>query len=201
MSAKSAVSLWRCICDCGGERITPASPLIWGRTTSCGCNRYASKNRRHGFSGNAHKGVKPNTTYTVWRSMRVRCSEPKAQSYPRYGGRGVTVCDRWQSFENFLADMGECPHGLTLDRINNEGNYELTNCRWATRKEQQTNRAMTRWLAYNGRKYCLADLARLAGCSDEVLRSRLKAGWPITRAVETPVRAKRPAALPRKLPS
>src|SRR3990167_3632980 len=121
VSAKSTESLWRCRCDCGGERITPAGPLRYGRTTSCGCNRRRSRTR-HGHAGNAHKRIKPSPTYTAWRSMRVRCTKPKCAPYARYGGRGIKVCDRWRKFENSLADMGERPTPThSLDRINNNG--------------------------------------------------------------------------------
>jgi hypothetical protein len=187
-------ALWRCVCDCGGERITPAYALTWGRTTSCGCNRYNRQSReQHGHSGYALKGVKPSPTYTAWRSMRVRCTEPTVRSYQRYGGRGITVCDRWLKFENFLADMGERPSSEhSLDRIDNDGPYDPANCRWATRIEQATNRAVVRRLEYRGKIYSLAALARFARSSEEVLRSRLKAGWTIAQAVETPVRPKRP---------
>ena len=194
VSAKSTESLWRCRCDCGGERITPAGPLRYGRTTSCGCNRYNRAPRaRHGHSGYALKRIKPSPTYTTWRSMRVRCTEPRCQAFPRYGGRGITVCERWLRFENFIADMGERPSAAhSLDRIDGNGNYEPSNCRWATPIEQQTNRHCVRRLRYKGKTFSLAALARLAGCSEEVLRSRIKSGWQINKAVETPVRPKRP---------
>ena len=192
ISAKSSVSLWRCKCDCGGERITPASPLYLKRTTSCGCNRYKERNVRHGHAGNAHKKLKPSSTYTAWRSMIVRCTEPKCSAYKRYGGRGITVCERWFKFENFLADMGEKPSkNLSLDRIDGNGNYEPSNCRWATSIEQATNRDCVRRLEYQGDIYSLAALARLANCSEEVIRYRLNRGWSVVDAVEKPVRQKR----------
>ncbi|KKK95401.1 hypothetical protein LCGC14_2673180 [marine sediment metagenome] len=91
---------------------------------------------RHGHATPGH----PSSTWTTWKSMRVRCSKPNNKDYKNYGGRGITIDPRWESFENFLADMGEKPDGLSIDRIDNDGNYELSNCRWSTPKEQANNR-------------------------------------------------------------
>src|SRR3990167_4481698 len=195
VSAKTTESLWRCHCDCGGERITPAGPLQYGRTTSCGCGRRDRSPRlRHGHAGNAHKGIKPSSTYTIWRGMLVRCTKPKSQAFSQYGARGITVCEHWHKFENFLADMGKRPSAKhSIDRIDGDGNYEPNNCRWATSIEQQTNRSVTRRIPYRRKVYSLAALARLAGCSEETLRFRIKTGWSIERAVKTPVRRKSPS--------
>lgn len=95
---------------------------------------------RHGHSVNGPDG-KPTRTYHTWRAMRKRCLYPSHHRYPRYGGRGITICPEWDDFSKFLADMGERPEGRTLDRIDTDGNYELSNCRWATPKEQRANRS------------------------------------------------------------
>ena len=113
---------------------------------------------RHGHSGHGKESQR-SRTWKAWRSMRRRCYEKTRENYHRYGGRGIRVCKRWKdSFENFLADMGECPAGCTLDRFpDNDGNYEPGNCRWATGKEQSRNTARNLWLTYKGETLCLKD--------------------------------------------
>lgn len=132
--------LWLCRCDCGVERKVVAGNLCSGISKSCGC-RKIEQIRKAQFK---HGRNTSDPTYQVWTSMRNRCRNPKCQRYDRYGGRGIKVCERWESFENFLADMGERPNDLQLDRRDNDGNYEPSNCRWATRGEQARNRSNSR---------------------------------------------------------
>lgn len=129
-------------------------------------------------------------TYSSWSNMIARCTQPSAPNHAHYKMRGIRVCDRWRGFENFLADMGERPAKLTLERINNDRGYEPGNCRWASRREQGNNRVTNLWFVYRGQKFTLADLARHTGVSKEVLRSRLcrsKKPWTVEGAVSTPV--------------
>lgn len=122
-------------------------------------------------------------TYQAWADMKSRCSNPRQPKFAYYGGRGITVCERWLKFENFLADMGEAPEGLTLDRINNDGNYEPSNCRWATRFEQSNNTRLTSRITFNGATLSRSEWARRLGISSDTLAHRLKRGWPLEKAL------------------
>lgn len=127
-------------------------------------------------------------TYYVWRDMCSRCTNPKSRHFSRYGGRGIRVYERWNTFANFLADMGEAPPGLSIDRIDNNGNYELGNCRWATNAEQSRNTCMTRNITFNGETLCARAWEERLGLSVGGLWHRLKNGWNLERALTTPRR-------------
>lgn len=136
-------TIWQVRCDCGAliERRTADLCRTRRPAQSCGCRRRIGnlgRRWKHGQSKRASQPASP--TYQVWSSMKARCGDPRSPSYPDYGGRGITVCERWESFEAFLADMGERPAGRTLDRIDGNRGYEPSNCRWATLVEQNTNR-------------------------------------------------------------
>lgn len=121
---------WVCRCDCGAERNINIASLKKGVTVSCGCLAL-ERRTKHGRSRSP--------TYSSWRAMRARCQRPSSVGFASYGGRGISVCERWEKFENFLADMGERPLGTSIDRIDVNGNYEPGNCRWATREVQDEN--------------------------------------------------------------
>lgn len=138
---------WRCACDCGNVVEVAAGSLRTGLTKSCKCltrELTAQKNHKHGHASRTEQS----RTYRAWENAKARCHIPSQTNYADYGGRGISVCERWRnSFEMFLADMGECPHRLTLERIDPNGDYEPVNCRWATTKEQRRNKRTTVFIA------------------------------------------------------
>jgi hypothetical protein len=130
---------------------------------------------------------KRDPTYVVWFTMKDRCSRPRHISYAYYGGRGIKVCERWQKFRNFLADMGERPPGTQLDRLNSDGDYEPGNCRWVTAKQNSRNRRDNVFYTHDGKSRTLPEWAELTGLPVRVLKSRVTAlGWSIERALATP---------------
>lgn len=165
---------WLCKCECGGFKNISQCDLLSGRTRSCGClqkEARGSKSRTHGMAG------KP--IYKIWTGMWNRCTNPNEKCYARYGARGVTVCERWQSFENFYADMGDRPKGTQIDRIKNEKGYEPGNCRWATCKQNQRNRGNNHRLTHNGKTLCIAEWAEELGIPYGRISNRLQKGWPV----------------------
>lgn len=189
-AAKSRSALWLCRCLCGVEKIVNAQSLRTGRSLSCGClatelrREQAAKMRAakntHGYYGSP--------THRSWHAMLSRCTYPSVNGYENYGGRGITVCERWKKFENFLADMGERPPGTTIERKDNDQGYLPGNCRWATNKEQRRNCRQNRLITFNGRTMCVADWADLIGVGIGVLQNRLVKGWTIERALTQPER-------------
>lgn len=172
-------SLWLVRCDCGREFVTRLGSLRSGHTKACG--RHNPGQMRHG----RHKTVE----YAAWQKMRHRCSCKNNPSYRDYGGRGISVCERWNKFENFLADVGLRPGaGYSLDRINVNGNYEPSNVRWATKKVQSLNRRNARFVEYGGKKFRFFELASEFGIPERNLRTRIQNGMEIVRALRQPVK-------------
>jgi hypothetical protein len=173
-----------CRCDCGTERTIATSRLLRRLTLSCGCasvEASAVANLRHGLS--RHPLV------PTWRAMKERCQRTDHTAYARYGGRGIKVCERWQSIENFVADNEHLAlPGLTLDRRDNDGDYCPENCRWVTRRTQSNNRSDCVYIEHSGRRMTCAEWARELGTSEVNLRNRIRAGWPAEKALSHPVR-------------
>lgn len=142
----------------------------------------------HGHTANSSTPTDPaSRTYRSWKSMKQRCLNPASPKYYAYGAKGIRVCARWLDFNNFLADMGVRPEGMSLDRKDNAGDYEPNNCRWSTKREQQNNRSNTIRLTYNGVTKPQAEWAREYGLTTATLKARIKAGWPMERALLQPV--------------
>lgn len=165
---------WYCRCACGGLKVTDSKALRTGKTASCGCLRVS-----HGMS-------KTCPLYRLWTSMRGRCNNPNDQSYAYYGRRGIKVCSRWDSFELFVADMGPRPFGTSIERRNNDGDYEPDNCYWATPVEQASNTSRTRLLTAGGRTQTMSTWARELGLDPASLVGRLARGWTEEEACLTP---------------
>lgn len=172
---------WLCSCDCGGKTSSRSGSLVSGSSTSCGClarERTRQRSIKHGMEG------KP--IYQLWDGMIRRCYNPNHAAYKNYGGRGITVCDRWRSFEKFFEDIGFRPEGMSLDRIDNDKGYSPDNCRWATQKEQCRNTRTNRMLTAFGTTKSLIEWAEHIGVTENLLRTRLRSGWAIERALTEP---------------
>jgi len=173
---------WWCRCQCGSERAVFQGSLVLHTSRSCGCLRRevsGSRTRTHGRSGTK--------IYMVWSDMLKRCNNPGHPSYKHYGGRGISVCERWRDIENFVSDMGDPEEKRELDRIDNDGPYSPDNCRWATRSEQANNSRRNKWVSYQGETLTVTQWAERLNIEFHVLRWRLKHNWPIERALTEPL--------------
>lgn len=179
VSKDRAVS-WVCRCDCGEEFVTLGRSLRRGLTVSCGC--FGKEQRR---KANTTHAKSKTGAYKVWTTMVARCTNPNASAYPYYGGRGITVCDRWkESFEAFAEDMGDRPEGQTVERVDNDGPYSPENCRWATRKEQSSNTRRSHWVTFEGETRILSEWAEILGIGSNALEWRME-NWGLERALTT----------------
>lgn len=182
-------ALWLCRCSCGKEHVAPGYNLRKGLIKSCGClkKELAAKiNLSHGYScGSIRK-----KEYTAWLNMRNRCNRQSSSDYQRYGELGIQVCQQWQnSFKTFLSDMGNCPDGYSLDRINPLGNYEPSNCRWADLDTQQNNKKRIKQITINGETLSVAQWCKKLGISHRTIRARIyEYGWDAIKAITTPIR-------------
>lgn len=164
--------LWRCLCDCGKTVFVTTGGLRSGNTKSCGCWKYGIHTKH---------GLHRTRTYRLWQAMLNRCRQKQYEKYYR----DILVCDQWKTFEGFLKDMGPCPDGLSLDRINNNGNYEPGNCRWTDRKTQSRNTRRRKEFELNGVSRSLLEWAEYTGMPFERLRKRIRDGWSIEDAITT----------------
>lgn len=181
---------WHCRCDCGVEKVAFQSALLRGKSNSCGCYRTEAR-VTHGHS---RKGG-PSRAYHTWVAMLQRCYNTSHKQYAVYGGRGVRVCDRWNtasggSFQNFLADMGDPPIGMELDKdkLGNGLLYSPETCCWLSRKEQSQYRRTNRRLELNGVSHTISEWSQVVGIGPGTLLQRLKLGWSAERVLTTPVR-------------
>jgi hypothetical protein len=158
---KNTSSRFFCRCECGSTKTISSAAIKSGRTKSCGC-----LHRRAG-------GMSGTRVYNTWRGMMDRCYNSKNKRFDRYGGRGIIVADEWHDFFAFYKDMGERPENTTLDRIDNNGAYCKTNCRWATHKQQNRNRSGNRKFVVNGEELCVTDLAEKYGVKSRTLFERI----------------------------
>lgn len=189
---KHRLILWRCKCDCGNEHIARHTDLRSGKTKSCGClNRemVVKRSTTHGLSGNHNHRRR---LYKIWIGMKGRCYNPKASGYKNYGGRGIIVCKEWLEYMPF--HQWAMSHGyqenLTIERIDNDGNYEPDNCTWIPIGKQAMNKCNNRQIIYNGESKLLIEWSRLLGINKSTLHRRLK-GWSVEKAFNTPVKKRR----------
>ncbi len=171
-SARHGQTYWRCRCECGGLKIVRASHLKTGNVTSCGC---VHPRRTHGGS--------KSRLYAIWNGMKGRCLNSNNPEFARYGGRGITICDLWRdsfwAFQSWAIANGYAD-GLSIDRVDNNGNYCPENCRWATAREQANNTRKTRLLTYNGETHSVSEWARILGVGQSTLNMRLnKYKWSV----------------------
>ena len=185
--SKNGYGRWVCQCNCGKTVIVTGSSLRQGNTKSCGCLKPIAtrlSNSTHGESGKSPE-------YEAWSQIKRRCFNPNSLAFCNYGGRGISMNERWvTSFEAFLVDMGRRPSSRhSIDRINNDGNYEPENCRWATSKQQNNNRRDTRMFTMNGETMSLTMWAERRGILKGTLWRRVSVmAWDFDRAISTPVR-------------
>lgn len=191
---KYAARRWLCRCDCGNEKVFFMGSLTSGMTTSCGClrNERARENIKKAilaapYAPNTKHGLCHTPEWRIWSMMRARCS-PNAVDFHLYAGRGIYVCERWNSFANFLDDMKTRPSPKhSIDRIDNNGPYSPENCRWATSAEQARNKRTNVFYTHDAITLCLTDWSKLTGIKRETLKERLRRGWSIIDALSTKV--------------
>ncbi len=170
---------WFCKCECGNVTKVVACSLKAGKSNSCGCLSFWFNNK----PAKTRVDGKRRKIYSIWVGMRQRCENPKNKRFKYYGARNITVCERWKSFENFLADMGDKPEGLSLDRIDNNKGYYKENCRWATQKVQCNNSSRNRLITHDGKTQNITQWAEELGITKNKFYYRINHGWTIEKII------------------
>lgn len=182
---------WNCVCECGNKRVVRTNNLRMGTSKSCGCVNPRNFNTDRVLDPRTGKMVRPDG-YHSWKAIQSRCYTKSNLSYADYGGRGITVCDRWRGpggLANFLSDMGTKPTPLhSVERVNPNGNYCPENCVWADKTEQSNNRRGLNWITHNGRTMTITQWNRELGLAEGGIEFRLRRGWSIHEAISTPRR-------------
>lgn len=173
-------AMWRCKCSCGTEKICAASNLVRKHTLSCGCHKRDALTK-HGECKVSGKSP----TYRSWASMVSRCTDPNVKEYKNYGGRGIRVCERWQDFRNFKADMGARPPKTTLERKDTNGNYTPDNCCWADWHTQGNNRRNNHFVTVCGEPMTMMQASRKLGIHYGRIRYAVKKNWPLEALART----------------
>ena len=180
-TGKKRNTTWECKCDCGKTTSVTSQDLLKGKSKSCGCLR-AELHTKHGGSDTSE--------YHTWEQIVQRCTNKDSPRYKTYGGRGITVCERWLEFENFIRDMGPRPTGQSIERVDNDKGYEPTNCIWAEASVQHNNTTKSVRITYNGRTQTRRQWSRELGIPDGTIRKRLLLGWSMDKALSTPINVK-----------
>lgn len=177
---KQKNTVWNCVCECGNTTKVVGVELTCGHTRSCAClsmDRLLERSTKHGLADTP--------IYKIWQGIKDRCTNPNNPKYKNYGGRGIKVCDKWlESFENFYTDMKDRPSPRhTVDRIDVNGNYEPSNCRWATPKEQANNSRRNHTVTYKGASHTLAEWENIVNIKQSTIKQRLRRGWSVDKAL------------------
>jgi len=184
---EGAKVMWKCRCDCGNITFVSSSNLRCNRTKSCGCFKLEEFSKRFTKHNQRHTKL-----YEIWKGIKNRCLNPNHSSFHNYGGRGITICDEWKndfvSFYNWSMQNGYIESVTTIDRINNDGNYEPSNCRWTDRKTQANNTRTNHYITYQNQTLTLKQWSEKINISYSCLLSRLKHNWSIEKALTTPAK-------------
>ena len=180
---KEKKAYWTCQCDCGSVVIKQSALIRYGHTRSCGClhkDQLSEMSRRYNI-------IAPRRLYQVWHGMLDRCENEKARYFYNYGGRGISICDEWHDYEKFAswALSNGYSDELTIERIDNNGNYSPNNCKWATKKEQENNKRTNHFVTMDGETKTISQWCELYGTKPVTVQSRLRLGWSEEKAIKT----------------